>query len=156
MGGHGQRWAWSFSSWAPKIRFILWIELIFFMLTVMQSFLVKPTCYSISLIFKCQSIAVVLVRPTAVAERVLWNSVWPSIHSVVGHVFLESLNQSLNFSIFQHGARTPFEVVCKRAWFFGKTFALKIGEKFLHNENLYYLLCSCTNPAFGKNLIPEI
>ena len=24
------------------------------------------------------------------------------------------------------------------------------------NENLYYLLCSCTNPIFGKILVPEI
>ena len=24
------------------------------------------------------------------------------------------------------------------------------------NENLYYLLCSCTNPIFGKMFVPEI
>ena len=24
------------------------------------------------------------------------------------------------------------------------------------NENLYYLLCSCTNPIFGKLFVPEI
>ena len=25
-----------------------------------------------------------------------------------------------------------------------------------YNKNLYYLLCSCTNPIFGKILVPEI
>ena len=39
----------------------------------------------------------------------------------------------------------------------------KIIEKFGHfflnlfyNESLYYLLCSCANPIFGKNLVLEI
>ena len=27
---------------------------------------------------------------------------------------------------------------------------------FVYNENLHYLLCSCANPIFGKNLVPEI
>ena len=26
----------------------------------------------------------------------------------------------------------------------------------VYNERLYYLLYSCTNPIFGKNLVPEI
>ena len=26
----------------------------------------------------------------------------------------------------------------------------------MYNENLYYLLCSCTNPIFMKIFIPEI
>ena len=26
----------------------------------------------------------------------------------------------------------------------------------IHNEDLYYLLCSCTNPIFGKIFVPEI
>ena len=26
---------------------------------------------------------------------------------------------------------------------------------FSHNKNLYYLLSSCTNPVFGKNLASE-
>ena len=26
----------------------------------------------------------------------------------------------------------------------------------LYNKNLYYLLCSCTNPVFRKNLVPKI
>ena len=25
-----------------------------------------------------------------------------------------------------------------------------------YNENFYYLLCSCTNPIFGKDLVPEM
>ena len=36
----------------------------------------------------------------------------------------------------------------------------KFGHQFLlnliYNENLYYLLCSCTNPIFGKIFVPEI
>ena len=37
LGGSGQKWASSFSSWYPKICWIsLWIEVIFCMLTVMQ------------------------------------------------------------------------------------------------------------------------
>ena len=30
------------------------------------------------------------------------------------------------------------------------------SDDLFYNENLYYLLCSCTNPTFGKNLVPEI
>ena len=25
-----------------------------------------------------------------------------------------------------------------------------------YNENLHYLLCSCTNPIFGKNFVPDV
>ena len=42
-----------------------------FLHAVMQSFLVGPTLYSISLTFKWQSIGVVLVGPLMVARRVL-------------------------------------------------------------------------------------
>ena len=42
--------------------------------------------------------------------------------------------------------------------FFG--FIEKCGhQSFLnlfYNENQYYLLCSCTNSIFGKNLVPEM
>ena len=46
----------------------------------------------------------------------------------------------------------------------GKKQFFKYFEKFCHqsllnlfcNENLYYLLFSCTNPLFGKILVPEI
>ena len=55
-------WFWSFSSWDSKIWWMsVWIELILCMLTVMQQFLVKPVSYSISLTYKCQSIAVYLL-----------------------------------------------------------------------------------------------
>ena len=39
-------------------------------------------------------------------------------------------------------------------------FIEKLGHQFLlilfHNENLYYLMCSCTNPIFGKIFVPKI
>ena len=70
--------------------------------------------------------------------------------------------------------------LCLTTRYFGKTFfapdigemgenRLKIGffdfkEKFGHqfsltlfcNENLCYLVCFCTNPIFGKYLVPKI
>ena len=79
----------------------------------------------------------------------------------------------LIFSKFWHGARIPCEVVRDRVGFFGKKcFVPKIGKmgqkqvffqfigKFGHqfslnliyNENLYYLLCPCTNPISVKIL----
>ena len=90
-GGCGQRWAWPFSSWDPKICWMsLWIELIFCVLTVMQSFLAWRTSYSMSLIFKCQFTAVVLVKPLTVAGRILWNRVCPSFPpDICLGVFLE-------------------------------------------------------------------
>ena len=43
-------------------------------------------------------------------------------------------------------------------WFF--QFIGKFGNKFflnlIYNKNLYYLLCSCTNPIFGKVFVPKI
>ena len=84
------------------------------------------------------------------------------------------------FSKIWHDARMPCEVVRDRARFFRKKFfAQKLGKwakngpktgflqfirKFGHyillnliyNENLYYLLFSCTNPIFGKIFGPEI
>ena len=35
---------------------------------------------------------------------------------------------------------------------FGHLFLLNLFD----NENFYYLLCSCTNPIFGKIFVPEI
>ena len=89
---------------------------------------------------------------------------------------------SLVFSKFWHGARNPSEVVRGRAGFFKKKKKKKkkkredrpkmdrrqgffeINENLCHlfllnllyNENLYYLLCFCTNPIFGKILVSEI
>ena len=49
--GH-QKWAWLFSSWGHKIcciiRVNLWIELIFYMLTVMEYVLVRLAYYSVT------------------------------------------------------------------------------------------------------------
>ena len=58
------KWPWPFSSWDPKICCILimnlWIELIFWMVIVMQYFLVRLISYSLT--FKCRgSTAVVLL-----------------------------------------------------------------------------------------------
>ena len=94
------------------------------MLTVIQQFLVRPTLYSISLTFKCQSTAVVLVGLLVVAGRVLGNgSVCPS-----GCFFGISLSFS-GFSEFRDSARNSYEVVYDRARFFEQTFlAPKIGE----------------------------
>ena len=83
---------------------------------------------------------------------------------------------SLVFSKFWHGARNPSEVVRGNAGFFQKkkkgkstkngpkTGFFEFKENFCHlfllnlfyNENLYYLLCFCTNPIFGKILVSEI
>ena len=75
----------------------------------------------------------------------------------------------LDFFAFRHGTRNPYEVVCDRARFFGKTFfAPKIGEicqkygflnlkkslvinfllNLFYNEGLFYWLIFCTNPIF--------
>ena len=87
---------------------------------------------------------------------------------------------SLIFSKSWHGARIPCEVVCDRAGFSGKIFFCpqnwENGSKWVknrvfefigksdhwfllnlvYNENLYYLLCSCTNSVLGNILVPEI
>ena len=84
----------------------------------------------------------------------------PSILLLLG-CFLEI--GSLGFSEFRHGTRKPYKVMCAR--FFGKTFfALKnwgngpniFPLNLLYNENVYYLLCSCTNLLLRKNIVPEI
>ena len=70
---------------------------------------------------------------------------------------------SLVFSETQHGVRGPCDLVRDRAGFFEKkNLCPKSGPKIrfflnlVHNEILYYLLYSCSNPIFGKNLVPEI
>ena len=83
----------------------LWIELTFCMLTVMQRFFIRPTLYCISLTFKCQSTAVVLVGLLAVAGMVLGNNVCPSFcPAVFLGVFETGL---LRFSEFWHGGKNP-------------------------------------------------
>ena len=131
----------------------------------------KPTSYSISLTFECQSAAAVLVRPPAVAGRVPWMglSIFPSCWVLCCFLGIGSLG----FSEFRHGTRKLYQVVDSRL--FGKTFfAPKISrsgpkvkcfefkEKSGHwfSLNLFimkiYLLCSCTNLLSGKNFVPEI
>ena len=81
--------------------------------------------------------------------------------------------KSLDLFEFWHCARNPYSVVHDSPIFL-KTFAQKIremGQKqdFLNlkknfvitfhrtcSVNFQYLLCSSTNPIFGKNLVPEI
>ena len=91
--------------------------------------MVRPTSYTISLTFKCQSTVVILDRPPAVAVRILGNkvSVLPS-YRVSGCCIGIG---SLDFSKFWHGARKPYVVVRDTAGDFTveKTFfAPKIGE----------------------------
>ena len=90
--------------------------------------LVRPTLHFISFTFKCQSTAVVLVRPLAVAVRILGKGVCPSFHHAVFlGVFLRI--GSLDFSEFWHSARNPYGVLCDIDDFFKKNFfAPKIGE----------------------------
>ena len=90
--------------------------------------LVRPTLHFISFTFKCQSTAVVLVRPLAVAVRILGKGVCPSFHHAVFlGVFLRI--GSLDFSEFWHSARNPYEIVHDRARVFNKNlFAPKLWE----------------------------
>ena len=92
-------------------------------------------------------------------------------------VFLELHHQF--FSKFWHGARNPYEVVHDRARFskmffcpqnwengpkraktgffeFIKNFCHQVLLNQFYNKNICYLLCSFTNPIFGKFLVPEI
>ena len=76
---------------------------------------------------------------------------------------------SWNFSECCHGARKPYEVVHGSLIFLEKLFCSKnsffliwknwsqFSMNLFYNENVYcYLLFSCTNPIFGKNLVPEV
>ena len=92
----------------------------------MQWFLVRPTSYFIPLTFKCQSTAVVLVIPTTVAERVLWNRVSLSFHCAIClGVFLELDHE---ISVFRYGVRNPYEVVCNTQILWENFLYPKIGE----------------------------
>ena len=97
------------------------------MLTVMQRFFIRPTLYCISLTFKCQSTAVVLVGLLAVAGMVLGNSVCPSFcPAVFLGVFETGL---LRFSEFWHGGKNPHQVVRDRTRFFRKTLISQKNEE---------------------------
>ena len=72
-----------------------------------NNFWLDQQSYSISLTFKCQSTAIVLVRPLAVAGNPFSLSILSSRH-LSGCVHGIG---SLDFSAFWHGARNPYEVV---------------------------------------------
>ena len=121
--------------------------------------------------------------PPTVAGRVLWNRVClsfrpsfcPSFHLTfrLSGRFLGIV--SLGFSKSGHCTRR----CAWQSWIFQKNFlTLNIGKmdqkwaknvfwiywkilplvllNLFYNENFYYLLCSSTNPKFGKILVPEI
>ena len=111
-----------------------------------------------------------LLDPWAVATKVLWNRVYPSLRPSFRLCGCFFGIVSLFFSKFCYGARNPNEVV-RDNWILGKwtknepkTKFFKFIEKLCHwilldlfyNENLYILLCCCTNPIFGKIFVPEI
>ena len=66
----------------------------------------------LSLTFKCQSTAVVLVGPLAVAGRVLKDRVCPPFHPTVCCVVFFRIGSS-GFSEFRHGTRISYLVVPK-------------------------------------------
>ena len=86
-----------FSSWDPNICCILkWVYELRLIFTCWlwwnnnNFWLDQHFTLSISFTFKCHSAAVVLVGPTTVAGRVLWNRVSPSFHpAICPSVFLE-------------------------------------------------------------------
>ena len=95
------------------------------MLTVMQRFFIRPTLYCISLTFKCQSTAVVLVGLLAVAGMVLGNNVCPSFcPAVFLGVFETGL---LSFSEFWHGGKNP--QVVRDNQIFSKNFNFPIKKE---------------------------
>ena len=71
MGGPCQKWPWPFSSWDTKIsgilRMNLWIELIFWMLIMMQWFLVRLIFYFLTFKMPCSTAVVLLFFNIATA-----------------------------------------------------------------------------------------
>ena len=113
--------------------------------------MVRPASYSIPLTFKYQSTAVNFVGPLTVAERVLWNRVWPILpFCCLCRCFL--VIGSLDFSEFGHDVRNPYEVVHDSQIFFEKHFFTskswknwpKIGFfEFKENSVIdFHLICS--------------
>ena len=93
-----------------------------------NNFWLRPTLYSISLTLKCQFTA---VRPPAVAGRILWNSVCPSLPpDICVGVFLKFDHySSLNFGMVPE----TFKKLCITTWFCGKTILapkiVEVGQK---------------------------
>ena len=87
----------------------------------------RPALYSISLTFKWQFTAVLLVRPMAVAGRILWNRVCPSFPPDVCVGVLLKLDHyiSLNFGMVPE----ILKKLCITTRFHRKTFFVpKIGK----------------------------
>ena len=90
--------------------------------------MVRPTLCSISLTSKCQSTAVRLGGPLALAGSALWNRICPSFHPAFFHGI-----GSLDFSEFWHGARNLYEVP-DRARFLEKLYLLQKFGKWAKNS----------------------
>ena len=114
-----------------------------------QGLLYCKNNFVLEVTLKCQSTVVVLVVPLAAAGRGSYEigSVHPSSWCLLGwgffgKVFLFPKNCG-------NGPKIGFFVLKEK---FGHKFSLNL----FYNESLYYLLCSCTNPLFGKSVVPEM
>ena len=155
----------------------LWIQLIFSMLAMIQYVLVRPTSCSISLTFKCQSTVIVHVRPWQYLQgpyeigsvhpsylasvwvfswtwiiRSLWILSWCQKPSWIYTWQPDFLDKHLPPKL-----RKWTKNRSKKGFLnLKKNLVINFSLNLFYNENFYYLLCSCTNPIFGKDLIPEI
>ena len=172
----GQKWAWSFSSWDPKIccilRMSLWIELVFACRLWCNNF--NCTLYLWRLNATLLQLYLLTPPPHPPSSCSNWKD--PMKGSVKGQSILPSCHLSmcfpwigsLDFSKFQHGARNFYEVVCDRAWFFGKTFFApeieEMGQNLVINFLWIYSIMRidiiCCVPAqilyLVENLVPQI
>ena len=81
LGGGCQKWAWAFNLWDPNIWCILRMSLqikLIFLNADCDVIMVDQLCTHYFWLFKCQSIAVVLVGFLAVAGNILQNRICPS------------------------------------------------------------------------------
>ena len=132
--------------------------------------MVRATSYSVSLTFKSQFTAVLLLRPMVVAGRILWHRFCPSLFPDI--CLGVSLDLDHQISLSWHYARNSYEVVHNNLilWknFFCSNNKNVQNKGFLNSKKnlvinfhciLYWkllLLCSCTNLLFGENLALEI
>ena len=89
--------------------------------------MVRPTSRFLSLTFKCQSTAAVLVSHLAVAGRTLWYRVCPSFPPEICQ------DRSWDFSGFCNKLETLMKL-CMTAWFFEKRFLLQKLRKWPKNS----------------------
>ena len=129
--------------------------------------LVIPSSHSISFTFKCQSTDSVLFRSLLVTGRALWTrSCLPFHPAIFPGVSLEWHLEwlSLNFAMILETliklwvTESDFleKLFCPKIWIMeqkqakNKTFKFKektgyyFSLNLFYNENIYYLLCSCT------------